>query len=305
MGAIKGCSGTWKQRLGTLGIILLLRLTAALPNGWRSQMGGLLGILVMTLLHKTRRVVDINLAIAFPDCPESQRRQLRRRNFQELGRTALELGPLWSRPLPQSLAMVREVAGAEAVDSALALGRGVILFTAHLGPWEAAVLYTGQRWPITGMYRALRNPGLDAVMRRGRERSGARQLNKEQGIRPLFRALKRGEVIGILTDQNVDPREGVFAPLFGRPACTTPILARLAARDAVPVFGMFAYRLANGAGFRIEFVPMPISFPCGDDVADAAGMNAQLEAAIRKAPEQYWWVHRRFKDQPALSPVPY
>ena len=302
---MKGWTGTRGQRLGTLGTMLLLRATAALPNRWRSQLGGLLGILVMTLVGKTRRVVDINLAITFPDWSESQRRQLRWRNFQELGRTALELGPLWSRPLPQSLAMVCEVVGEEAVDDALALGRGVILFTAHLGPWEAAVLYTGQRWPITGMYRALRNPGLDALMRQGRERSGARQLNKERGIRPLFRALKRGEVIGILTDQNVDPKEGVFAPFFGHPACTTPILARLAARDAVPTFGMFAYRLANGAGFRIEFVPMPASFPSGDDVADAAGMNAQMEAAIRKSPEQYWWVHRRFKDQPALSPVPY
>ena len=108
----------------------------------------------------------------------------------------------------------REVQGAEAVHQALALGRGVILFTAHLGPWEAAVLYTGQRWPITGMYRALRNPGMDALMRRGRERSGARQLNKERGVRPLCRLLKKKEVVGILTDQNVDPREGVFAPFF-------------------------------------------------------------------------------------------
>ncbi len=235
----------------------------------------------------------------------AQRRQLRWRNFKELGRTALELGPLWSGPLSHSLAMVREVVGAEAVDAALAQGRGVILFTAHLGPWEAAVLYTGQRWPITCMYRALRNPGLDALMRQGRERSGARQTNKERGIRPLFRALKRGEVISILTDQNVDPTEGVFAPLFGHPACTTPILSRLAARDAVPVFGMFAYRLEKGAGFRIEFVPMPGPFPSGNDVADAAGMNVQMEAAIRKAPEQYWWVHRRFKDQMAPSASPY
>ncbi len=82
-------------------------------------------------------------------------------------------------------------------------------------------------------------------------------------------------------------------------------MGRLAARDQVPVFGMFAYRLPQGSGFRIEFVPLPDSFPSGDAVADATTMNACMETAIRKAPEQYWWVHRRFKDQPAPRERPY
>ncbi|MEL5848228.1 MAG: lysophospholipid acyltransferase family protein [Candidatus Igneacidithiobacillus chanchocoensis] len=298
-------TGTLGQQLGTFAVKGLLRWTAPWPNAWRSYCGGCLGLLAMAMMLKTRRVVDINLGIAFPEWSAAQRRQLRRRNFQELGRTALELGPIWARPLPKALEMVREVEGAEAVDEALALGRGVILFSAHLGPWEAAVLYTGQRWPIAGMYRALRNPGMDALMRRCRERSGARQINKERGIRPFCRLLKKKEIIGILTDQNVDPREGVFAPFFAYPACTTPVLGRLAVRDHVPVFGMFAYRFPQGSGFRIEFVPLPDSFPSGDAVADATTMNACMETAIRKAPEQYWWVHRRFKDQPAPRQQPY
>ncbi|MEB8486253.1 MULTISPECIES: lysophospholipid acyltransferase family protein [Acidithiobacillus] len=305
MGGFIKDAGTRGQRLGTFIVKWLLQWTARWPDTWRSRCGGGLGLIAMAALPKIRRVVDINLKIAFPDWSLARRQQLRRQNFCELGRTTLELGPIWARPLPGALNMVRAVEGAEAVDHALALGHGVILFTAHLGPWEAAVLYTGQRWPITGMYRALRNPCMDALMRHCRERSGARQLNKERGIRPLFRVLKKKEIIGILTDQNVDPREGVFAPFFGYPACTTPVLGRLAARDRVPVFGMFAYRLPQGSGFRIEFVPLPDTFPSGDAVADATVMNDCMETAIRKAPEQYWWVHRRFKDQPAARERPY
>lgn len=161
-------AGTRGQRLGTFAVKWLLQWTALWPYTWRSRCGGWLGLIVMAGLPKIRRVVEINLEIAFPDWSLAGRQQLRRRNFRELGRTALELGPIWARPLPKTLEMVREVEGAEAVDHALALDRGVILFTAHLGPWEAAVLYTGQRWPITGMYRAVRNPGMDALMRHSR-----------------------------------------------------------------------------------------------------------------------------------------
>ncbi|WP_437558412.1 lysophospholipid acyltransferase family protein [Acidithiobacillus sulfuriphilus] len=285
--------------------VLTLRLAALLPDALRAMAGAGLGYVAMLILRRTCRVVDTNLAIAYPAASPKERRRLRRRHFRALGQAALDLGPLWYWPLPRALGLIREVSGAAAVDAAMAEGRGVILFTAHLGAWEAAVLYIGQRWPVTVMYMDTRNPAINALMVAGRGRSGARLSKKENGIRPLLQALKQGTAVGVLPDQNVDPSEGVYAPFFGRPACTTPLLGRLAARQGTPVFGLFAYRLPWGKGFRVEIVPLGPRFPSGDAEADAAAINRVLEQAIRRAPEQYWWVHRRFKDQPPGWTPPY
>ncbi|MBN2679509.1 MAG: lysophospholipid acyltransferase family protein [Acidithiobacillaceae bacterium] len=286
-------------------IMGMLRGAALLPAAWRAFLGAVLGDTARGILSRPRRVVAANLAIAFPEFSAGQRQILLRQHFRALGQAALELGPLWYWPLPRALGLIREVIGVEAVDAALAQGHGVILFTAHLGAWEAAVQYIGQRWPVTVLYMETRNPALNQLMAAGRARSGAHLTAKEEGIRPLLQTLQRQQVVGILPDQNVAPREGDYAPFFGRPACTTPLLGRLAQRRQSPVYGLFAYRLPRGQGFRLEFVPMPENFPAGEAVADATAMNTLLESAIRKAPEQYWWVHRRFKDQPEGWDYPY
>ncbi|MEY2342780.1 lysophospholipid acyltransferase family protein [Acidithiobacillus sp. IBUN Pt1247-S3] len=288
-----------------LGISKLLWLLAHSPRSTRVWVGNRLGDLARLAVPRGRRVARTNLALAFPELGAKQRQALLYRHFRQLGQAFIELGPLWFWPLPKSLALIRSVQGAEAVDAALAKGNGVVLFTAHLGAWEAAVQYIGQRWPVTVLYMPTRNAAINAQMVAGRGRSGAHLVAKDGGIRGLLQALQKGEVVGVLPDQNVDPREGVFAPFFGRPACTTPLLARLAQRRGSPVFGLFAYRLSAGEGFEIEIVPLPDGFPSGDDEADAAAMNAALEAAIRRAPEQYWWVHRRYKDPAPGWDYPY
>jgi len=285
--------------------LALMHVSARLPRQARLYLAHGLGNLARVLVPRARRVAARNLELAFPGHSAAQRRLLLRAHFHALGEALLELGPLWLWPLPRTLGLIREVRGVEAVDAAVAKGKGVVLFTAHLGSWEAAVQYIGQRWPVTVLYMATRNPFINARLVAGRSRSGARLVAKEGGIRPLLQALQRGEVVGILPDQNVDPREGVFAPFFGRPACTTPLLGRLAERRQSAVFGLFAYRLAQGAGFRLEILPMPKGFPSGDASADAAAMNAVLERAIRKAPAQYWWVHRRYKDPAPGWDYPY
>ncbi|XTI72496.1 lysophospholipid acyltransferase family protein [Acidithiobacillus sp. AC3] len=283
----------------------LLRLLARAPRPLRVWVGNRLGDLARLLVARGRRVARRNLEIAYPELDDRRRRNLLAQHFRQLGQAFVELGPLWLWPLPRSLQLIRSVRGAEAVDAALEKGQGVVLFTAHLGAWEAAVQYIGQRWPVTVLYMPTRNAAINAQMVAGRGRSGARLVAKDGGIRGLLQALQRGEVVGVLPDQNVDPSEGVFAPFFARPACTTPLLARLAQRRGSPTFGLFAYRLPAGRGFEIEIVPLPEGFPSGDDVADAATMNAALEAAIRRAPEQYWWVHRRYKDPAPGWDYPY
>ncbi len=283
----------------------LLRIFARTPRPLRVFLGNRLGDIARLLVPRARTIARKNLELAFPELTEKQRRRLLRAHFRSLGQGLVELGPLWFWPTEQALSLIREVEGAEAVDAALAGGHGVVLFTAHLGAWEAAVQYIGQRWPVTVMYMATRNVSINALMTTGRGRSGARLVPKEKGIRPLLQALQKGEAVGVLPDQNVDPKEGVFAPFFRRPACTTPLLARLAGRRQSPVFGVYAYRMPKGMGYRMEIVPMASGFPAGDDEADAAAMNAVLETAILKAPEQYWWVHRRYKDPAPGWEYPY
>ncbi|MGC9128249.1 MAG: lysophospholipid acyltransferase family protein [Acidithiobacillus sp.] len=293
------------QRFTAGAALALMRLSARLPRRARLGLAHGLGDLARLLVPRARRVARRNLEIAFPEYSKAQQRRLLRAHFHALGEALLELGPLWLWPLPRALALIREVRGGAAVDAAIAEGRGVVLFTAHLGSWEAAVQYIGQRWPVTVLYMATRNPLINERLVSGRSRSGARLVAKEGGIRPLLQALQRGEAVGILPDQNVDPREGVFAPFFGRPACTTPLLGRLAERRRSAVFGLFAYRLEQGEGFRLEITPMPEDFPSGNAENDAAVMNAALEHAIRQAPAQYWWVHRRYKDPAPSWDYPY
>ena len=231
----------------------ILRGAGFLPRRWRTALGAMLGDLVRLSMTRARKVVDANLAIAFPIMNLAQRHTLRRAHFRALGQAALELGPLWYWPLPRALGLIREVRGDDLLDAALAKGHGVILFTAHLGAWEAAVLYIGQRWPVTVLYMETGNPAVNARMVAGRGRSGVQLVPKGGGIRPLLHALQQGKVIGILPDQNVDPREGDYAPFFGRPACTTPLLGRLAARRAGAYF--FPARSYRSVSILIGIVP--------------------------------------------------
>ena len=169
----------------------ILRGAGYLPGRWRAILGAMLGDLVRLGMTRARNVVDANLTIAFPRMGLTQRHTLRRAHFRALGQATLELGPLWYWPLPRALGLIREVRGDDLVDAALAKGRGVILFTAHLGAWEAAVLYIGQRWPVTVPYMETRNPAVNARIMAGRGRSGAQLVPKEGGIRPLLQALHK------------------------------------------------------------------------------------------------------------------
>lgn len=259
----------------------------------------------MLMLQEKRRIVDINIDIAYPKLDTRGRKRLRQRHFQSLGHTILELGPLWKRDINESLQLITEVNGADAVDSAFSEGRGLVLFTAHFGAWEAVVLYIAHHWPFSVLYKKMGDEALNATIISGRSRSGAKMIPKNLGIRPFIQTLMRHEAVGILPDQNVDEREGVYAPFFGRPASTSPIVSRLALRNSTPTFGVFATRLPKCRGIRLDFVPMPSDFPSGDDVTDTFTMNQIIERAVRSAPEQYWWVHRRFKAQPKGYKNPY
>ncbi|MEW5790602.1 MAG: lysophospholipid acyltransferase family protein [Pseudomonadota bacterium] len=280
---------------------LVLAVSARLPAALRSRLGRGLGHLVRVTLRRPRRIAARNLALCFPALDGAARAALLREHFCQLGEAALELGFLW-RGARNDFERRVQVEGMEHWHAARAQGKGVIFLSAHLGSWESCVLYGSLLGRFSALYMPVHNPAFNRLMVQGRERFGTQLIPKDRGLRPLLSALKRGETVGMLADQNVDPSEGVFAPLFGIPASTSYTVARLSQRTGAPVINAFCYRLPRGRGFRLVFRPMPADYPSGDDVRDAATMNAILEAAIGEAPAQYWWVHRRFKDQPAGQP---
>jgi KDO2-lipid IV(A) lauroyltransferase len=189
--------------------------------------------------------------------------------------------------------------GGEHFKTAAAQGRGVLILTAHYGNWEllaAAHGLTGL--PLSIVIRPLDHPLLDDLAARFRRRSGAELIIKRQAVREVLQALRRQRMVGVLLDQNATRAEGVFVPFFGVPASTSKGLAVLALRTGAPVVPVFLRRDPDRRGHRMD-VGAPIPPPTDGDVATyTATFNQVLEAAIRRAPEQWLWMHARWRTQP-------
>ncbi|MDX9739677.1 MAG: lysophospholipid acyltransferase family protein [Gammaproteobacteria bacterium] len=285
-------------------IRLFMRLCAALPLRGAHALGAALGGLLAVVPGRIRTITHRNVELCFPELSPSEQRRLASRSLRGTGRTVAETGALWHWPPDRVLSLVKAVDGREPVDAALRDGRGAILMTPHLGNWELVGLYCSTLYPLTSLYRPPRMKGLEEYMRGSRERFGARLVpTSAGGIRHLYRALGRGEFIGLLPDQEPQAGSGVFAPFFGVDAYTMTLLPRLLEKYEVPVFFVHSERLPRGAGFRIHFSPMTSDFRRDDTVSVCTAMNAGVEACVRRAPEQYQWNYKRFRTRPdGMSP---
>ena len=288
---------------------VLLRLTAALPLSWSHRLGALLGGLLWWIPNPLRRIAERNLALCFPEQPVAERNPLLRRNLLETGKGLLELGPLWLWPGQRVLRLIQEpVIGEEELAAAVNRKQGVILITPHLGAWELAGLYYSSRYPLTILYRPSRI-GLDAISRRGRGRLGGRVVATDAGgLRALLIALRRGEVLGILPDQDtggVGDGEGLFAPFFGIAAGTMTLVSRLVLKNRTPVFLTWAERLPRGQGYALHLRALPEVTAAASLQASVAALNQGVEAAVRTLPEQYLWAYKRFKTRPPGEPKLY
>ena len=296
-------SRPWLGSIGLAALWPLGALLAYLPAPLGLWVGRRLGDLVWAALPGRRAVVLDNLARAFAD--ERSRDDLAtvgRRCFQHLGMNLVESCTFLFRS-PAVLLRRVEVRGAEHVEAAAALGRGMLLLTAHFGNWELlAASHALERWPLSVMIRPLDSALLDPLIERFRLRSGVELIAKRHGLRDALEALRRGRMVGILLDQNASRREGVFVPFFGIPASTSRGMAVIALRSGAPVLPVFIRRVSGGRHVvEVEpAVPVPDG---GDVVAYTAAFNRAIEAAIRRAPEQWFWLHRRWKTQPVEEPA--
>ncbi|MEZ5574318.1 MAG: lysophospholipid acyltransferase family protein [Candidatus Competibacteraceae bacterium] len=284
----------------------LLRLTSLLPLPLTHAIGVWVGGLLWWIPNDLRRIASRNLVLTFPEMPVADRERLLRRNLWETGKLLLELGPLWLWRGERVLALVRgAVAGEEALTDTVRRRRGAILLTPHLGAWEMAGLYYSSRHPLTILYRPSRL-GLDELSVRGRGRLGGKVVATDaRGVRSLLTALRDGEILGILPDQDPGDEGGVFAPFFGISASTMTLVSRLTRNTGAPVFLTWAERLPRGRGFALHLRALPEVTAAGSLEESAAALNRGVEAAVRSLPAQYLWAYKRFKTRPPGEPKLY
>ena len=284
----------------------LLKLAAFLPLPVAHAIGALLGWLFYLLPNKKRRITLRNLELCFPDMPLHQRRRLARRSLIETGKGAMEKPILLFCSRDRLLRQVRNSSGHEHLSSAIESGRGIIICTPHLGDWELIGLYCSTLRPMTNLYRPQRSSDVDKLIQQGRQRLGATLVPTDvNGVRALYRALAKGEMIGVLPDQNPGKGTGVFVPFFGISTNTMVLLPRLAHKCKPVVLYSYAERLSWGRGFCLHFVPASEQLASADLHTAATSLNQGLEQEICKMPEQYWWSYQRFRRRPDGEPPLY
>jgi KDO2-lipid IV(A) lauroyltransferase len=298
-----------RHRLEYAPVWLLVRILGLLPRPLARAVGIALGHTVRLLHPRLSRVGLRNLELAFPEMPEADRRCIVRAVFKSLGRLLAEVC-LFPRYTPENVSQVAVYDGLENFLQAERRGKGVLFLTAHLGGWEvgsfAHSLYGHQLHIVV---RPLDNPYLDALVRRYRTLHGNSTFDKQDFARGLLSAMKAGETVGVLMDTNMTPPQGVFVDFFGHLACTASGVARVALRTDAAVVPAFTIWDAALGKYRIRFDAALELVRTGDDAADVIAntgiFTKAIEGYVRCYPEQWLWVHRRWKTRPEGQPAIY
>ena len=279
-------------------LLALLWLLHWLPLGLQAVVGSALGRALYTLARERRRISARNIQLCMPELTAEQRRALLRDHFRWLGRSAVERALLWYGR-PQRLRRLIHVEGD--VHLAERSDRPVMWLVPHFLALDVAGvgILLNQRRHAGSIYQAQSNPVFDAAMRRGRLRFGNAEIYaRSEGARALMRAIKRGDAFFNLPDMDFGARDAAFVPFFGVPAATLLAPSRMARALGMVVQPVVAEMLPGGQGWRIRFLEPWTDFPTDDAVADTARMNRWIEQEVRRLPEQYLWVHKRFKTRP-------
>ncbi len=258
---------------------------------------------------RLRRTGLRNLELAFPELSQSERRRLLRGCFENLGRL-LGVFSQFATAAPQTLQSVIECEGLEHIEAARQSNHGIILFTGHVGAWELSSFALSLfGYPLSFLVRRIDNPKIETLVARRRERLGNRTIDKRSAAREMLQILQGGETLGILVDLNTLDREGIFVDFFGLPASTTFMLAKLALRTEAAVLPVFAPWDRHRRRFLLK-IDEPLSFERSGDDEDDVRRLTQLftdvvEKYVRRYPDQWLWIHRRWKTRPPSEPEIY
>lgn len=279
-------------------VIALFWLLHWLPLSVLSRIGAAFGQLLYFVAVPRRRVVAINLGLCFPELSDSERRRLARAHFRAAGRSLLERGLLWWGSRERLQGMI-QVDGEAHLRELQAAGRPVILLAPHFVGLDVGGSRISLDVNVVSIYARQKNQVFDRWLYHGRSRFGDQLLlSRQDGVRGTIKAMKAGRPFYYLPDMDYGRKDAVFVPFFGVQAATITGLSRLSRLAGAAVVPCVTRMLPGGQGYRVEIGEPWAGFPSEDVEADTARMNAWIEGAVRTMPEQYYWVHRRFKTRP-------
>ena len=291
-----------RQRLEYALVWLIIKTIGALPRPLARAAGIALAWTVYILHARLRQVGMRNLNLAFPEKSGRERKRILRGVYTSLGRQLAEvcLFPAYTR---ENVSRVVVYDGFENFERAYARGRGVLFLTAHLGGWElGSFAHSLNGYPLHIVMRSLDNAYLDRLLREYRTMHGNSTVDKDDFVRGLLSAMKAGDTVGILMDTNMTPPQGVFVEFFGIAACTASGLARIALRTDAAVVPGFTVWDSVLRKYRLRFEPALNLIRTGNDdsdvVANTALFTKMIEEYVRRYPDQWLWVHRRWKTRP-------
>jgi KDO2-lipid IV(A) lauroyltransferase len=283
--------------------LAVLWLLHWLPLPVLAAVGRALGRLLHRLGRTRRQVVMTNLGLCFPGMPEAEKSALAVRHFEAIGRSLLERSLAWWA----SESRIRRLVRIENLERLRALeGRPLILLVPHFVGLDMCGTRIALEANVTSIYSKQKDPLIDRMLFHGRTRFGNQYiLSRQEGMRPIVRALKDGRPLYYLPDMDYGPRDAIFVPFFGVPAATIPALSRLARLTDAAVLPCIACMLPGGRGYVFDIREAWTDFPGASIEADTRRMNAYIEACVLEMPEQYYWVHKRFKTRPQGEKSPY
>jgi len=274
----------------------VLRLISWLPLPAIAALGAMLGTLIFLLMTSRRNIAVRNIAACFPEMSSAQHNATAKRCFQLVAITTLSMGiNWWARP--NRIERLVSFEGKQHYDEALAEKRNIILLAPHAIALEMGGLLLSRERPMITMYQHTRKKLLNDIVKDRRGRFGGILVERREPLRSLLKLIRGGNPFYYLPDQDAGDK-GVFVPFFGNDASTFPMLSKFAKVGNAVVLPIYTHILPNGKGWRVVIGKALEQFPSDDETRDTRRMNAEIEAMIRTAPEQYFWVHKRFKTQP-------
>jgi KDO2-lipid IV(A) lauroyltransferase len=288
---------------------LILKMLGALPRRVARGFAAFVTRMLFSLQPKLRKTAEFNLRLAFPEWNDAQREDATRKMVRNLGWMAAEFARL-PRLTKENVEDVVLLEGHENFLEGQRRGKGVLYLTGHIGAWElSSFAHALYGYPLHYMARPLDNKRLDALVNKYRCASGNLPIFKNESARVMLKILKDSGTVGILADQNTLPAEGMFVDFFGKSACTTTGLARVALHTGAAVVPGYAYWDETIQKYRLRFEPPVELIQTGDTERDVFENTQQfakvIEEIIRKHPDQWVWVHKRWKTRPKGEPALY
>ncbi len=284
---------------------LLVKAMAHLPLGLLRGLGNLVGSLVWWMDGRSAKVTRTNIALCFPELSPAEQTRLCQQSLQETAKTAMEAGAIWRRSWQwlDNKIVARE--GDGLLRAKVAEGKGVLVLAPHHGNWEVVAPYLASVARLTAMYQPLENPNMDELVLAGRSKLNITMApTNRKGVMMLFKALQGGTIVGILPDQ-VPAKDagGEIAPFMGQPALTMTLVHGLIQRTGCAVCSCYAERVKGG--FKIVVMEADPAIYSAEQPLSVAGLNASVEACVRRVPAQYQWEYKRFRRLPPEYPRVY